>query len=86
MLYPGPRCASEHHGVYLGCATVGRTGQILTFDMWQGRRQVLTGPLLEHWLGVFGIAAPDVIAARLTQAICCVSGLPLPTLPGNVIG
>ena len=81
MLYPGPRCESEHHGVYLGCATVNRTGQILTFDMWEGRRQVLTGPLLEHWLGVFGIAAPDVIAARLAQAICCAAGLPLPTLP-----
>ncbi len=83
MLYPGPRCSSEHHGVYLGCATIGPSGQILTFDMWEHRRQVLLGPVFNHWLGVFGIAPIDVIAARLGQAICCLSGLPLPMLPGS---
>ncbi|WP_437322169.1 hypothetical protein [Sorangium sp. So ce394] len=81
MLYPGPRCTSAHHGVYLGCATVGPNGQILSFDMWEHRRHVLTGPLINHWLGVFRLAPVDVIAARLAQAICCVAGLPLPALP-----
>jgi hypothetical protein len=88
MLYPGPRCTDEHHGVFLGCATIARGGQILAFDMWEHRRHVLLGPLVEHWLGVFGIAPLDVIAGRFAQAICCVAGLPLPGLPpqqGNAI-
>jgi hypothetical protein len=78
MLYPGPRCTSEHHGVTLGCATIGPTGQILSFDMWEHRRHVLTGPLVGHSLGVLGVAPLDVIVARLAQSICCLSGLPLP--------
>jgi hypothetical protein len=81
MLYPGPRCSDEHHGVYLGTATVGPAGQILTFDMWEQRRQVVLGPWIEHVRGVFGLAPLDVIAARFTQAICCLSGLPVPAMP-----
>ncbi len=83
MLYAGPRCSSEHHGVYLGCASIGPNGQILTFDMWEHRRQVLLGPLVNHWLGVFGLAPVDVVVGRLAQAICCIAGLPVPSIPGG---
>ena len=83
MIYPGPRCTDEHHGVYLGCATIGRGGTILAFDMWEQRRYVVLGPLVEHWLGVFGIAPIDVVVARFVEAICCVAGLPTPPPPAE---
>src|SRR3569833_1557355 len=85
MLYPGPRCSTEHHGVYLGCATITQLGQIVDFDMWEHRREVITGPLINHWLGVFGFAPIDVVAGRISQAICCLAGLQIPTLATQVI-
>ncbi|MEO8550345.1 MAG: hypothetical protein ABI678_10235, partial [Kofleriaceae bacterium] len=83
MLYPGPRCATEDHGVVLGTATFTLNGQLVGFDMWENRREVITGPLINHWLGVFGFAPIDVVANRIAQAICCISGLQIPVIPGR---
>lgn len=80
--YPGPRCSDDHHGVYLGCVELGRNGAIQSFEMWEHRRYVVTGPLLGHWAEQFGIAPIDVIAGRFASAICCLAGLPPLSLPG----
>jgi hypothetical protein len=76
MMYPGPRCADEHHGVYLGCAEIDRSGRIVAFDPWEHRRYVVTGATLGYWAGQFGIASLDVIVGRFAQAICCLAKLP----------
>jgi imidazoleglycerol phosphate dehydratase HisB len=79
--YPGPRCSDEHHGVYLGCVEIARNGAIRSFDMWEGRRHVVTGPLLAHWGQQLGLAPIDVIAGRFAQAMCCLGSLPPIALP-----
>jgi hypothetical protein len=76
LMYPGPRCSDEHHGVYLGCAILDRRNRIVAFDPWEHRRYVLTGPLVNHWAGEFGIAPLDVIVGRFARALCCVADLP----------
>lgn len=75
LVYPGPRCRDAHHGVYLGCAELSDSGHIVSFDPWEFRRHVLTGPLLSHWAHQFGLASRDAIMARITQTICCVAGV-----------
>ncbi len=75
LVYPGPRCADDQHGVYLGRVTLN-AGRIVSFDMHEQRRHVLLGPLVNHWLGVFGLAAPDVVAERFAQTICCFARSP----------
>ncbi|MCV2446170.1 hypothetical protein [Paracoccus sp. DMF] len=74
--YRGPRCCDDHHGIHLGRVTLSRKGRILCFDEWSCRRHVLTGPLLTHWTGLFGIAPLDVMATRLAGWICCVARTP----------
>lgn len=81
LAYPGPRCIDEHHGIYLGCAELDRSGRITHFDMWANRRYVVTGALLDHWARQFGVAPIDVIVGRFARAFCCVSNLPAITLP-----
>lgn len=81
MAYPGPRCTDEHHGVYLGCATLDRSGRITAFDMWAHRRYVVTGSLLGYWADQLGLAPLDVIAGRFARAMCCLSGLAPIVLP-----
>lgn len=81
MAYPGPRCTDEHHGVYLGCAEIDRSGRIRSFDMWEHRRYVVTGALLGAWARQLGIAPLDVIAGRFASAVCCLSGLPALAMP-----
>lgn len=68
--YPGPRCADTHHGVYLGCVTVSRTGAVTSFDPHACRRYVLTGPLLDWWLCQFGIPPIDVSIGNLFEKLC----------------
>jgi hypothetical protein len=88
LAYPGPRCIDEHHGVYLGCAELDRSGRIARFDMWEHRRYVVTGALLDYWAQQFGIAPIDVVVGRFARAICCVAGLDpivLPTREGGVL-
>ena len=74
--YRGPRCCGTHHGIHLGRVTITRKGRILCFDEWSCRRHVLTGPLLTHWAGLFGVAPVDVTAMRLASWICCVARTP----------
>jgi hypothetical protein len=65
LMYPGPRCSDEHHGVYLGCAILDRRNRIVAFDPWEHRRYVLTGPLVNHW----GRGVRDRTARRHRRAI-----------------
>ncbi len=78
LVYPGPRCYEEHHGVYLGSIEFSKNGGIKRFSPWEYRRHVLTGPLLNHWLGQFGFAPIDMVAGRMAQWICCLAKNPLP--------
>jgi hypothetical protein len=74
--------------VYLGCAELDRTGRIDTFDMWEHRRYVVTGALLDYWAQQFGIAPIDVVVGRFARAICCVAGfapIVLPRLEGGTL-
>jgi hypothetical protein len=75
MLYPGPRCHEEHHGVFLGCVRISQAGRIIDFDPLMHRRHVVTGALLAHWGQQFGLAPIDVVVGRVVRTICCVAGL-----------
>lgn len=79
--YAGPRCTTDHQGVVLGTVTLGRNGRVQGFDAWDGRRQVLTGPLLTHWMGQLGLAAPDVMVSRVVRSLCCIGDGPVQSLP-----
>lgn len=81
MHYRGPRCDHHRHGIYLGSVMISAKGRIECFDEWAHRRHVLTGPLITHWAGQFGIAPIDVTAARLASWICCIGRTPLPEMP-----
>jgi hypothetical protein len=85
LFYPGPRCTTQHHGIYLGQLVLGRAGGIQSFDPW-ARRYVLTGPLLTHWAGLFGIAPFDVIVGRLARVICCIARIDLGKLSFEQLG
>lgn len=73
LVYPGPRCADDLHGVYLGCATVSLNGTIESFSPWACRRDVLTGPLLSWWMCQLGIAPVDTIVHGVANSLCEVS-------------
>lgn len=75
--YKGPHCASTAHGVYLGGVEISPAGKILCFDPWRYRKHVLTGPLLAHWSGQFGLPSLDRIAGGLASWLCCVAGTDL---------
>ncbi len=77
LVYKGPRCDGEAHGVVLGTLQLSPKGRVLCFDAWQHRRHVLTGPLLTHWGAQIGLAPPDQSVARLASWICCVARTPL---------
>jgi hypothetical protein len=72
LLYPGPTCAGEPHGVVIGCALV-QGGDICDIDPWGGRRWVVHYPLLSYWLEQFGVTPPDVLASRLFDLVCCIA-------------
>ena len=82
LLYPGPKCQGEPHGVVIGCALV-KAGDICSVDSWGGRRWVVHYPLLAHWGEQFGLTPPDVLASRLFDFICCLAELRLPPLPSR---
>jgi hypothetical protein len=75
LLWRGPQCCGDPHGVVIGCATVAG-GTIQGIDPFGGRRYVVHYPLLEHWGAQFGIAPLDVMASRFFSKLCCVSALP----------
>jgi hypothetical protein len=79
--YKGPHCGCDAHGIILGCIEISPKGRILCFDEWAHRRYVLTGPLVTHWTGQFGLAPIDVMATRLASWICCVAKAPMPSKP-----
>jgi hypothetical protein len=79
--YKGPRCDCDAHGIILGCVKISPKGRVLCFDEWCHRRYVLTGPLVTHWGGQFGLAPLDVVATRLATWICCVTRAPRPERP-----
>jgi len=81
FVYPGPCCHDDEHGVYLGCVELSDKGGVISFDPWALRRHVITGPLLSHWAGQFGLAPIDVVAGRFAQWVCCVKSLPAITRP-----
>jgi hypothetical protein len=78
LLYPGPSCHGEPHGVVIGCASISG-GQIERVDPWGGRRWVMHYPLWSYWGAQFGLVPPDVLASRLFSFICCVAGLKAPS-------
>jgi hypothetical protein len=79
LLYPGPSCHGEPHGVVIGCASIsGR--EIERVDPWSGRRWVMHYPLWSYWGAQFGVVPPDVLASRLFSFICCVAGLKPPSI------
>lgn len=84
LLYPGPECHGEPHGVVIGCAMIsGR--EIERVDAWSGRRWVMHYPLLSYWRAQFGIVPPDVLASRLFSFICCAAGLKPPSFAVNQV-
>ena len=74
LLYRGPECAGNPHGVVIGCAVV-QAGTITHVDPWGGRRWAVHYPLVSHWLEQFGLLPPDVIASKFFSIVCCLSGL-----------
>lgn len=75
FLYKGPTCNGEPHGVVIGC-TVVTGGTIGEIDPFGGRRWVMHGPLVAHWMGQLGMAPIDVTASRFMSQLCCVASLP----------
>jgi hypothetical protein len=75
LLWKGPQCLGEPHGVVIGCTTVA-AGGIGDVDPFGGRRWVLHAPLLMHWGEQVGLAPLDVTASRLFSTLCCVASLP----------
>lgn len=75
LLWKGPQCCGEPHGVVIGCAVV-EGGAIQSIDPFGGRRHVVHYPLLEHWGSQFGIAPLDLTASRFFSKLCCLSALP----------
>ena len=75
LLWKGPQCCGEPHGVVLGCALV-EGGTLQHLDPFGGRRHVVHYPLLAHWGAQFGIAPLDITASALFSKICCIGSLP----------
>jgi hypothetical protein len=81
LLYPGPRCEGEPHGVVIGCAQVAG-GTLQGVDPWGGRRWVMHYPLIAHWGEQFGVTPPDVTASRFASLLCCIgNALPTAVMP-----
>ena len=87
LLYPGPKCLCDPHGVVIGCVLVDG-GEIRMVDPWGGRRWVVHYPLLAYWGQQFGIMPLDAIASKFFDFLCCIAELPAPRFPvrqGGVI-
>jgi hypothetical protein len=91
LLWTGPHCCCDPHGVVIGCAVM-EGGTIQNIDPFGGRRYVVHYPLLEHWGAQFGIAPLDITATRFFSKLCCLAGLPAAAagagafdVPGQVI-
>jgi hypothetical protein len=82
LLWTGPECCGDPHGVVIGCAVVDG-GTIQRIDPFGGRRWVIHYPLLEHWGAQFGIAPLDLTASRFFSKLCCISALAAPGAPAD---
>jgi hypothetical protein len=71
LLYTGPTCEGDLHGVVIGCALV-KAGDLCEVDPWGGRRWVMHYPLASYWAEQFGVTPPDVLASRFFDFICCI--------------
>jgi hypothetical protein len=79
LLWKGPECCGEPHGVVIGCAVVDG-GTIQRIDPYGGRRYVVHYPLLAYWGAQFGIAPPDQTLVRFFSKLCCIVGLAAPAV------
>jgi hypothetical protein len=77
LLWKGPQCCGDYHGVVIACAVV-EGGTIQSIDVYGGRRYVVHYPLLEHWGAQFGIAPPDITVMHFFSKLCCVAALAPP--------
>ena len=75
LLWKGPQCCGEPHGVVIGCAVI-EGGTITHIDPFGGRRHVIHYPLLAHWGAQFGLAPLDITASAFFSKICCLGTLP----------
>jgi hypothetical protein len=75
LLWKGPQCCGEPHGVVIGCAVI-EGGTISHIDPFGGRRHVIHYPLLAHWGAQFGLAPLDITASAFFSKICCLGSLP----------
>ena len=75
ILYPGPVCGCEPHGVVIGC-TIVKAGTIGDIDPFGGRRNVVQYPLITHWGKQLGLAPLDATLNRLFSRLCCMAALP----------
>jgi hypothetical protein len=82
LLWTGPECCGDPHGIVIGCAVVDG-GTIQRIDPFGGRRWVIHYPLLEHWGAQFGIAPLDLTASRFFSKLCCISALPASGAPAD---
>jgi hypothetical protein len=85
LLWSGPQCRCDPHGVVIGCAVV-QGGTIQQIDPFGGRRYVIHYPLLEHWGAQFGIAPLDITLTRFFSKLCCVSSLRAATVDQPTVG
>jgi hypothetical protein len=75
LLWKGPHCCCDPHGVVIGCVLV-EGGHIQKIDPFGGRRYVVHYPMIEHWGAQFGMAPVDVFLTRFFSSLCCISALP----------
>ena len=70
LLYPGPRCRDDIHGVYLGELVMTANGVVTGFSPWPCRREVLTGPLINWWACQFGVLPIDIKMNEIAYDNC----------------
>jgi hypothetical protein len=79
LMYPGPRCYEDHHGVFLGCVVLSpRTNGVEAFSPWLCRREVLLGPLINWWLCQLGSRPLDILINHLAASQCDAVSTPQP--------
>lgn len=69
LLYPGPACQGDPHGVVIGCAMVAG-GDIQALSPYDGRRIALRYPQVRFWFEQLGLVPPDVLIQRILALLC----------------
>lgn len=79
LMYPGPRCLEDHHGVFLGCVRISPRGNNIDyFSPWWCRREVILGPLINWWMCQFGTYSLDVLINQIAANQCDAVSTPPP--------